>query len=131
LNKNYKLYLRCILHNENYAFILNFDSNAKSSNLLLTTKSLYYLSLHFRFSSLFYSTQLVDIFSYELPLTSKLTFEKKKSTSSVVVYNFHLMNTQNRFFLFTKIGSFFSKKHSISQLYQVVPSISELFFAAN
>jgi len=102
MNKNYKLYLKCILSNENYAFVSNLDNNVKNVNLLMTIKSLYYLTFHFRFSSLFYSTQLVDIFSYEIPQTSVLNIESKKSNSSVVVYNFHILNTQNRFFFFYK-----------------------------
>lgn len=131
MNKNYKLYLKCILSNENFAFVSNFDNNVKNINLLLTTKSFYYLTFHFRFSSLFYSTQLVDIFAYEVPSTSALNTESKKASSSIVVYNFHVLNTQNRFFFFTKIGSSFSKHWGVLQSHQAVPSIAELFFAAN
>jgi hypothetical protein len=98
------LYLKCILNNENYAFVSNFDNNLKNINLLLTIKSFYYLTFHFRFSSLFYSTQLVDIFGYEVPTTSTLNTESKKANSSVVVYNFHVLNTQNRFFFLPKLG---------------------------
>ena len=131
MNKNYKLYLKCILSNENYAFVSNLDNNVKNVNLLLTIKSLYYLTFHFRFSSLFYSSQLVDIFAYEIPLTSALNIESKKSNSSIVVYNFHILNTQNRFFFFTKVGSSFTRKGGVLQSHQTVPSIAELFFAAN
>jgi hypothetical protein len=131
MNKNYKLYLKCILSNENYAFVSNLDNNVKNVNLLMTIKSLYYLTFHFRFSSLFYSTQLVDIFSYEIPQTSVLNIESKKSNSSVVVYNFHILNTQNRFFFFTKVGSSFSRRGGVLHSHQNVPSIAELFFAAN
>lgn len=129
MHKNFKLYLKCILYNENYTFLKNLDNNIKNTNLLLTTKSFYYSSLHFRFSSLFYSTQLTDIFFYELP--SNFFFIKKKSLSSIVVYNFHILNTQNRFFLFVKIGSFFSSKNKLIKINSTLPSITELFFSAN
>ena len=131
MNKNFKLYFKCILSNENYSFISNLDSNLKNTNIFLTTRSLYYLVLYLRFSSLFYSTQLVDIFAYEIPRTSTLNTESKKSNSSVVVYNFHVLSTQNRFFLFTQVGSSFSRRGGVLQSYQTVPSIAELFFAAN
>lgn len=129
MDKNFKLYLKCILNNENYTFLKNLDNNFKNTNLLLTSKSFYYLTLHFRFSSLFYSAQLADIFSYELPSSYHLS--SKKSLSSIVVYNFHILNTQNRFFLFVKIGSFFSKKNKLSKINASLPSVAELFFSAN
>ena len=129
MNKNYKLYLKCILANQNHTYLKNLDNNVKNINVLLLSSSLYYLSLHFRFSSLFYSTQLTDIFSYELPSNySSLT---KKSLSSIVVYNFHVLTTQNRFFLFIKIGSFFLKRNKLVKSNSAISSITELFFAAN
>lgn len=118
------------MSSENYAFIKNLDNSTKNINLLLTTKSLYFLSLHLRFSSLFYSTQLVDILAYELPLYST-HLNHKKSINSIVVYNFHVLNSQNRFFVFTKVGSLFSNRIGLSKITNSLPSISELFFSAN
>lgn len=129
MNKNFKLYLKCVLTNQNHTYLKNLHNDAKNINILLPTNTLYYLSLHFRFSSLFYSTQLTDIFSYELP--SNFYWLTKKSLSSILVYNFHTLSTQNRFFVFVKIGSFFSKKNKLVKLNNAVSSITELFFAAN
>lgn len=132
---NYKLYLKCILHNSKFSFINNEISNDNVYNLLIGSNALYYLALHFRFSSLFYSSQLVDIFSYELPTTGK-SFKNenfKKNESSIVLYNFHLLNTNNKFFVFTKTPS---KNYSIDTIikdnsFSSIFSITELFFAAN
>ena len=44
----------------------------KNTNIYITENNLYYLSLHLKLSSLFYSTQLVDIFSYELPINNNI-----------------------------------------------------------
>ena len=82
-----------------------------------------------RFSSILYSSQLVDIFSYELPLSNSDRDFKKTSNNlftqnSIVVYNFHNLTYQERFFFFcaelpTKFNGF------------TLNSISELFPNAN
>jgi hypothetical protein len=139
---NFKLYVNCILNRQNYAYISNSAQNFKNDNLMLNANSLYYLVFHVRFSSLFYSPQLVDIFSYEVPnntqvFLSKQNFNQNKSMlnekgfNTILIYNFHTLSTQNRFFVFVKIGSFFSKKNKLAKLNNAVSSITELFFAAN
>jgi hypothetical protein len=75
----------------------------------------------------------VDIFSYEVLLSSS-NKDVKKSNSSIVVYNFHLLNSNLKFFFFVKVPS---KVYGIKSLsfnksnYSSVLSITELFFAAN
>ena len=71
--------------------------------MLVSNNVLYFISLHLRFSSLFHSTQLVDIFAYELLTHSNLV--SKKSNNSVVVYNFHNLNANSKFFFFVKSPS--------------------------
>merc|ERR1712151_326451 len=110
-NINYKLYLKLILSNFSFSFINNKGQSDHSNDMLLCSELLYYLALHFRFSSLFYSNQLVDIFSYEVPSTPSVISDNKaednllvrakyaigkKGLDTVVVYNFHILNTQNR-----------------------------------
>jgi hypothetical protein len=60
-----------------------------TTNIYITENNLYYLSLHLKLSSLFYSTQLIDIFSYELPTNNNI--EKKKTmpliNNSLLVYH--------------------------------------------
>lgn len=132
MSTNYKLYLKCILNNNQFSFINNEIMNNDTYFLLINNKIIYFLSLHLRFSSLFYSTQLVDIFSYEVLLANKNTSAKGGNTS-LIVYNFHLLNFNTKIFLFSKISyksycnsPFFNKSNNLS-----LPSISELFFAAN
>ena len=128
-NKNFKLYFKCIFNNENYAFISGLGRTLRNDNILITAKPLYFTMVHFRLSSLFYSSQLVDIFSYELP--NIIGSLKKKSVSSIVVYNMHTLSTQSRFFLFLQTKSFLFKVNILSKIYSSIPSISELFYAAN
>jgi len=102
MNLNYKLFLKYILFHTNNIFLKYINKNDKNTNIYITKNNLYYLSLHLKLSSLFYSTQLVDIFSYELPFNNN--FEKKKKMSlinnSLIVYNFHSILFQQRFFVF-------------------------------
>ena len=63
--------------------------------LLLTQQDLYFTILHLRFSSRFSSFQLVDIFSYEVPVKNVLGLG-----SSILVYNFHGLQHQDRLLVF-------------------------------
>ena len=129
---NYKIFFKCLLNKINFSFINNLSQAEKNYNLLVAPKALYYSSLHLRMASAFYSTQLVDIFSYEVPTyanpkagdSSKYSFSDKQN-STVVVYNYHSLMSQDRFFLFTQTSL------SSDQSYSFLPSITELFSAAN
>ena len=85
---------------------------------------MYYTSLHFRFSSLYYLTQLVDIFSYELPTDNSINSLHPRVSESCVVYNFHNLVFQDRFFLFC-VDSFSSKYGNF------INSIAEVFPNSN
>lgn len=118
---------------------IHFNHAYLNNNLLLSNNSFYFLMLHLRLSSLFYTTQLIDIFSYELPLyknlTSLPTEVSHKSTlnsalSILTVYNFHSLFFQERFFIFlfnfsNKTNFLFFKKTF------AVASLTELFYAGN
>ena len=157
-NRYFKLYLKCILKNKSYAFIDNHSQQPfKNEGLLLDSKNLYYTALHLKFSSLMYSTQLTDIFSYEVPrghfFTSKSndslasggtnsnsninihTFSKyalsSKGVTSVVVYNFHVLNTQERLYVFITSDSTTPTPSNVFRKSSKVTSLTELFFAAN
>lgn len=103
----------------------------KNDSVLLDPKALYLLILHFRFSSLFYSTQLVDIFSYELPQTSPVLQATNKGASTLSVYNFHVLGTQNRFFIFSQANSTALDGTYLLRTTNSLSSITELFSAAN
>ena len=90
---------------------------------------MYYLSLHLRLSSLTYTTQLVDIFCYELPNTIKSN--SNKSSSSVVVYNFNSFLNQDRIFVFCSNFKKSSVSRSLINDSVSLNSISEIFSSAN
>ncbi len=84
-----------------------------------------------RFSTIFYSNQLVDIFSYELPnirVDSIINTDKSNhslyTANSIIVYNFHNLTSQERFFIFCVETS--SKFYNFN-----LNSIADLFSNAN
>jgi NADH:ubiquinone oxidoreductase subunit C len=95
--------------------------------------------LHFRLSSLFYTTQLIDIFSYELPLYKSYVINPEtagpksalnSAISILTVYNFHSLFFQERFFVF--LFNFSNKANFlIFKRTFVVSSLTELFYAGN
>jgi NADH:ubiquinone oxidoreductase subunit C len=72
----------------------------------------------------------VDIFSYEVPSVNLSLPQGSLSTAdtSLLVYNYHSLLTQDRFFVFTHSGSSYN---SFSASRSTVQSIAELFSAAN
>jgi NADH:ubiquinone oxidoreductase subunit C len=80
-----------------------------------------------RFSSIFYSNQLVDIFSYELPMNNgfmDITDKPIYTSNAITVYNFHNLTSQERFFIFcTELTN---DSHSFN-----LNSIADLFPNAN
>lgn len=137
MNKNLKLYLGLILDKQNYVFINNLLQSQKVDNLFLSSSSFYFLSLHLRFSTLFYSTQLVDIFSYEVPAVINAgnvasIQNQNLGSSSVLAYNYHILNSHNKIIVFTKGSSFEPSSYSTGPRSGVlISSITELFSAAN
>ena len=97
----------------------------------------YFITLHVRLSSLFYATQLVDIFSYETTrnLSTLGSFDAKtsysylsKSSISVIVYNYHNLLTQNRLFVFSSSFAAASRSKFLG-LSASLFSIAELFYS--
>jgi len=136
----FKLFFKYILFQIPYSFVYFSAQKNNVLNVFLTNNSLLYLTLHLKFSSLFYSSQLADMFAYELPLIgsnklvknslSPLTNLKSTVQPSVVVYNFHSMFYHNRIFLFSQHNhQVFNKK--IQNNYYTLNSITEMFPAGN
>lgn len=80
--------------------------------------------MHLRFSSIFYSNQLVDLFSYELPIRSDKVLKKDTLTlpnysGSYLVYNFHNITFQDRLFFFcvSTTSSTSSELNSVAELF--------------
>ena len=113
---NSKLYFKYILLSFDFLFLKNKIRNDKNTLLAITPPSLYFVALHFKLSSLFYSIQLSEFFSYELP---------SADSDNMFVYNFHMLNSQQRFFLFVC-------RHPLhEESSPSLTSISELFLNAN
>jgi NADH:ubiquinone oxidoreductase subunit C len=108
--------------------------NDKNLNLYITENDLYYASLHIKLSSLFYSTQLIDIFAYEIPNVNNIKNNSTKKipliNNSLLVYNFHSINFHQRFFLFVYLNSTYNLKN-LTNYWGNVNSITELFPNAN
>jgi len=137
MNINYKLYFKYILFNTNQLFLKYLIRNDKNLNIFITQKDFYYLALHFKLSSLFYSLQLIDIFAYELPINQNFDSKHNPITgklplinNSLLVYNFHSVLFQQRIFVFVTNGAHQSiNKNSIN--WASINSITELFLNAN
>ena len=128
-NRNFKLYFEYIFFNLHHLYLNHKIHGFKNTTLLVPQNLLYYLSLHMRFSTLFYSSQLADIFSYELPLSNSDRYQDSKTykpftQNSIIVYNFHNLTFQERFFFFCTDSS---KSYSTFSL----NSITELYPNAN
>ena len=82
-----------------------------------------------RFSTVFYSNQLVDIFSYELPINNTDIIHINKSfytTNSITVYNFHNLTSQERFFIFCTELSNKSCNFSLNSIADLFPNANWL-----
>jgi len=140
MGSSFKLYFKYILLQIPYSFVYFKAQKNNVLNIFLTNNSLLYLMIHLKFSTLFYSSQLSDMFAYELPfignkqvnnsVSNVVTNLKSVVQPSVVVYNFHSMFYHNRMFIFSQHNhQIFNKK--IQNNYYTLNSIAELFPAAN
>jgi len=107
LNLNFKLFLKYILFNIGHFYLSHTVQGGKNISIVMSKSTFYYSCVHIRFSTIFYSSQLVDIFAYELPLSSSQKGESNIFDStlsgvsnSVLVYNFHNLTFQERLFFF-------------------------------
>ena len=115
----------------NFSFISNLSQSEKNYNMLVLPQYLLYLSTHFRFSSAFPMTQLVDIMSYEVSTlhTSKSFYAPE--ASSINVYNFHSLYSQDRFIIFTQ-PSYFSENITNQEANNnSIASVAEIYPAGN
>lgn len=129
LGRSYKLFFKYIFFNIPYCYSSFSRSSVefqKSLLLVIPKRALYYLTLHVRFGTMFYSTQLSDLFGYELPLHASnrpSLLRAVSNTASVLIYNFHNMFYNERYFFFCV-----DKSHKSSSLTTPpLTSISELF----
>jgi len=100
-------------------------SNVNLTLVVVPSPAFYLLLLHLKLSSVWYSTQLVDMFAYEIPsirLASSKTNTDQTSTENLVTYNFHNLFSQERFFLVVD---------DYSQNKSLIKSSSNVFANAN
>jgi len=130
---NFKLYFKYILLNNTGFFFKNIIKNKTAVSIFLLPSHLYYLTLHIKLSSFFYSTQLSDIFVYETvsntSVANKFITRIPLSNNSILVYNFHHIIKQHRFFIF--VFKNYSSNVSTRSVWTSLNSISELFLNAN
>ena len=136
---NFKLFFKYVFFKINYSFVNNLAQRSKNTNVCINNNALFFSCTHMKMSSSFYSTQLCDMFAYEILSTSSHSQNQNpsfkysqlnKSQSTIVVYNFHSLHSQNRFFLFTQNISSTVKSKFLSKN-DSLDSIAELFPAAN
>ena len=134
MNLNYKLFFKYILFHTNQIFLKYLHRNDKNLNIYITENNLYFLSMHIKLSSLFYSTQLCEIFAYELPSNNNINLNNPKrvdlTNNSIIVYNFHSILYQQRFFIFVTLNNKQNIKN-YSTSWNSLNSITEIFLHAN
>lgn len=123
-----RITLTYLLNRIPHLFTSNNLKNKKNILLILPQYHFYFLALHLKLSTSWYSTQLMDIFSYSVPTglaaqSDNSSSKYSKTSDSVVVYNFHNVANQERLFVFgwdgarSTSGSNTSQLKSITNLY--------------
>ena len=117
------MFFKYVYFNLTHLYLTHNIHGSKNITVVIPQNLLYFSCVHVRFSTIFYSSQLVDIFAYELPLSNSSSTENSKlpsSSNTIVLYNFHNLTFQERFFFFcVDSSSHFSsfKLNSVSELY--------------
>jgi len=127
------LFFKYILLNNKQIFLKYLHRNDKNLIIYTSINNIYYLSLHIKLSSFFYSTQLIDIFSYETPASENMLSAEtqvNQNTTSILVYNFHSIFFQQRFFL-VGIVSPARNQRKQARNSPTPSSITEVFLNAN
>jgi NADH:ubiquinone oxidoreductase subunit C len=117
-----------------HLYLFHSQRGSKNVSIVSLKNTFYYATLHTRFSTVFYSSQLVDLFAYELPLNNRSEsqmldsqlVEAARTFNSVVVYNFHNLTFQERFFFFCVESSIDSTSHALSSIAELYPNANWL-----
>ena len=97
LRKLDKLALTYLIMNIPSVFTQNKDNRLKEVIMVIPQNYFYFLALHFKLSTIWYSTQLVELFAYDSPVV----LQNHSVSQTVVSYNFHNLFSNQRFFIFT------------------------------
>lgn len=85
----------------------------------------YFLILHFRLASMYFSQQLTDMFGYELPIsqsskivpTPQHTKQQPPTMGLTLVYTFHSLLVHSRIFIFSLSTPLLASAKSVSELF--------------
>jgi len=127
-----RLVFKYIFNNSNYVRLKQTTEDAKQLSLLVSHKKVMPLAVHIKMGSTFFKTQLIDIFAYELPNFKPLDFRLKSKISkpnSSIVYNFHNLLNQTRYYIFAISNTSFLSKKNLNY-YSSLSTITELFNTA-
>lgn len=124
MTRNYKIYFKYLYFSLPHLYLQQNKKGSQNISLLILKDTLYYTSVHLRFSSIFYSNQLIDLFSYELPIRSEKALMRDVTnipnySESYLVYNFHNITFQDRLFFFcvNTTSSTSSELNSVAELF--------------
>lgn len=123
--RNFKLFFEYVYFNLSHLYLNQKNHGYKNTSVLIPQNLLYYSTFHMRFSSVFYSSQLVDMFAYELPLSNSQSTDAS-TLNSVVVYNFHNLAFHERFFLFCANSSAQFTSSTLSSVSEIYPNANWL-----
>ena len=118
-----------LLQHKPYVLLRQSTQTTKNVSVLINNNVMLWVALHLRLAQGFYKTQLVDIFAYETPsfnLAHQTTSTQVIKNSTTVVYNFHNLLNQTRYFVFTtSVSPLATRTHGVHSL--SVDSVTELF----
>ena len=117
-----KLFFSKVFKNLPYVFFKNKQFRWNNLAILTSDEMLYYVALHLKLSTSERSTQLVELFAYENPLTETVNPLWRSGSNPVLVYQFHNLFSQKRLFLFVTS----TKNSTVS----TPKTLSELFFSS-
>lgn len=123
--RNFKLFFEYLYFNLGHLYLNHKNHGYKNISLLISQNLLYYSSFHMRFSSVFYSSQLVDMFAYELPISNSQSNDSTNlpgTSDTIVVYNFHNLSFHERFFVFCANSSSTFTSFALSSIAEIYPN---------
>ena len=101
-----KLFLANLLYNIPHVLVKNKIFRAKNYSVTLSAKAFYFVALHLKLSSAAAGSQLVELFAYENPVAwSSSSATSAHAPSTVVVYQFHNLTSQERLFVYVVGGA--------------------------
>ena len=89
-----------LMQNTPHVFLSNSSFRTRGASIMIPDSLLYYLTTHLKFSSSSSSTQLIEIFAYDNPISSVDNSNFSKNSGTTLVYQFHNLFHQERLFVF-------------------------------